>query len=70
MEMMESGDNYRNRFLSQADLYRILPFGKTKIQQLIKSGELPCVKIGKDYLTSYAQIEKWIDENKGTEIYL
>ena len=70
MEMMESGDNYRNRFLSQTDLYRILPFGKTKIQQLIKSGELPCVKIGKDYLTSYAQIEKWIDENKGTEIYI
>lgn len=31
---------------------------------------LPCVKIGKDYLTSYAQIEKWIDENKGTEIYI
>ena len=28
-----------NKVLSQKDLYDILPFGKTKIKQLIKSGE-------------------------------
>ena len=39
-----------NKILSQKDLYEILPFGKTKILQLISSGELPMVKIGKDYI--------------------
>ena len=41
-----------NKILSQKDLYEILPFGKTKILQLISSGELPMVKIGKDYITT------------------
>ena len=42
-----------NKILNQSDLYSILPFGKTKIQQLIKSGELPLLKIGKDYITTF-----------------
>ena len=48
------------KILKQDDLYNILPFGKTKISQLIKSGELPLVKIGKDYITTYKILEEWI----------
>ncbi len=58
-----------SKILSQSDLYEILPFGKTKIQQLIKSGELPLVKVGKDYITTYNILEKWIEEHIGQEIY-
>lgn len=58
-----------NKILSQSDLYNILPFGKTKIQQLIKSGELPLVKIGKDYITTYSILEEWIKNHIGEEIY-
>lgn len=57
------------RILSQSDLYDILPFGKTKIQQLIKSGELPLVKIGKDYITTYELLSDWIKDHIGEEIY-
>ena len=57
------------KILSQADLYTILPFGKTKIQQLIKSGQLPLMKIGKDYITTFNLLEKWIGEHLGEEIY-
>lgn len=57
------------KILSQADLYDILPFGKTKIQQLIKSGQLPLMKIGKDYITTFNLLEKWISEHLGEEIY-
>ena len=42
-----------NKILSQQDLYDVLPFGKTKVLQLIKSGELPLVKVGKDYITTF-----------------
>ena len=44
-------------------------FKKTKILQLLRSGELPVVKVGKDYITTYELIEKWIKENVGGEIF-
>lgn len=62
--------NYlEQKVLSQTDLYDILPFGKTKVQQLIKSGQLPLMKIGKDYITTFNILEKWISEHLGEEIY-
>lgn len=61
--------NYEGRILKQTDLYEILPFQKTKIQQLIKSGELPLVKVGKDYITTFKLIEEWISNHIGEEIY-
>ena len=45
--------NMENKILSQQDLYDVLPFGKTKTLQLIKSGEFPLVKVGKDYITTF-----------------
>lgn len=61
--------NIKEKVLSQSDLYEILPFGKTKINQLIKSNELPLVKIGKDYITTFSIIEDWIKNHIGEEIY-
>lgn len=58
-----------NNILSQSDLYEILPFGKTKVQQLIKSGELPLLKVGKDYITTFNILEEWIRNHVGEEIY-
>ena len=62
-------NNCNNKILSQKDLYDILPFGKTKIQQLISSNQLPLLKIGKDYITTYNILEDWIREHIGEEIY-
>ena len=59
----------KEKILSQSDLYEILPFGKTKIQQLIKSGQLPLMKIGKDYITTFNLLEEWIKNNIGEELY-
>ena len=57
-----------NKILSQQDLYDVLPFGKTKVLQLIKSGELPLVKVGKDYITTFNLLEEWIKNHIGEEI--
>lgn len=62
--------NMENKILSQQDLYDILPFGKTKTLQLIKSGELPLVKVGKDYITTFNLLEEWIKDHMGEEIYI
>lgn len=69
MEILEVQERTDNKILKQTDLYKILPFGKTKINQLIKSGELPLVKIGNDYITTYNILEEWIKEHIGEEIY-
>ena len=58
-----------NKILSQQDLYDVLPFGKTIVVQLIKSGELPLVKVGKDYITTFNLLEEWIKNHIGEEIY-
>ena len=58
-----------NKILSQQDLYDVLPFGKTKVLQLIKSCELPLVKVGKDYITTFNLLEEWIKNHIGEEIY-
>ena len=57
------------KILKQTDLYEILPFGKTKTKQLIASGELPLLKIGNDYITTFNILEEWIREHIGEEIY-
>lgn len=62
-------DNNEKKILKQTDLYQLLPFKKTKIQQLIRSGQLPVMKIGKDYLTTYDLLEEWIKNHIGEEIY-
>lgn len=59
----------RDKILSQKDLYEILPFGKTKIKQLLASGALPMTKVGNDYITTFDILEKWVEENIGSEIY-
>ena len=59
----------RDRVLCQRDLYEILPFGKTKIKQLIASGNLPLTKVGNDYITTYDLLQKWIEKHLGSEIY-
>lgn len=66
---VETNTGFTHRILSQTDLYDILPFGKTKIQQLVKSGQLPLMKIGKDYITTFNLLERWIEEHLGEEIY-
>lgn len=50
------------------DLLEIFPFGKTKLLKLCKSGVLPVVKVGKDYISNPFLIDRWFKENEGKEI--
>lgn len=59
----------RDRVLSQKDLYEILPFGKTKIKQMLTSGAIPMMRVGNDYVTTFDLLQKWISDNLGSEIH-
>ena len=52
------------------EMMQILKFGKTKMNELLKSGEFPAVKIGGQYRITKEALEKWMCENEGKEIYL
>lgn len=52
------------------EMMQILKFGKTKMNELLKSGEFPAVKIGGQYRITKTALEKWMSENEGKEIYL
>ena len=65
----ETKENINMQVYSKADLLEIFPFGRTKLQQLLTAGVLPVVKVGKAYLTSDAQIQRWLLENTGKEIF-
>ncbi len=51
-----------------SDLLNILPFGETKLRQLLRAGVLPVVKVGRQYITSSDAINRWLLENSGKEI--
>lgn len=55
--------------LKQTDLYNILPFGKTKVNELLQSGKLPVLKVGRDWITTADALSSWIEKNLGNEIY-
>lgn len=59
----------QSTILSLEDIHKLLPFKRTKIQQLLNAGVLPVVKIGRDYITTQNELEKWISDNLGKEIY-
>ena len=71
LEVQQEKNNLteQKRFLNLNDLYDVLPFGKTKILKLIAANELPVMKVGKDYITTYNILEKWVEEHIGDEIY-
>lgn len=67
--MRKTKEDTNIRVYSKADLLEIFPFGRTKLQQLLTAGVLPVVKVGKSYLTSEAQIQRWLLDNTGKEIF-
>lgn len=52
------------------EMMEILKFGKTKMNALLRSGEFPAVKIGGQYRITKEELENWMKNNKGKEIYL
>ena len=57
------------KILTQDDLLEIFPFGKSKLNQLLRSDVLPVVKVGRDYLISEKELDRWFERNKGKEIF-
>lgn len=55
--------------LTQDDLLKIFPFGKSKLGMLLRSGAIPVVKVGRTYLINEKELDLWFERNKGREIF-
>lgn len=68
---MEKADKQENReILGMKDLYKMLPFGKTKIKQMAFSGSFPfLIKIGRHYVFFEEDLYNWLKKNRGNQIH-
>ena len=64
------GENRGMEIYTTKEMMKILKFGKTKMNALLRSGEFPAVKIGGQYRITKDALEKWMTENCGKEIYI
>lgn len=55
--------------LSQNDLLELFPFGRSKLNVLLRAGVLPVTKVGRDYITIRAELDRWFAANRGREIF-
>lgn len=65
----EGGSGLEYQVLTKDDLLKILPFGKTKLDQLLQAGILPVIKIGRDYITNHHELDEWFKANRGKELF-
>lgn len=54
---------------TQDDLMQLFPFGKTKLNELLKAGVLPVVKVGRQYITNEKEMDAWFHEYRGLEVH-
>ena len=70
MVAWEAQRNNNLEIYTTKEMMNILKFGKTKMNELLRSGEFPAVKIGGQYRITKEALEQWMKQNEGKEIYL
>jgi excisionase family DNA binding protein len=59
------GENAVEReWLSVADVQRVLGIGSTKAYELVQSGELPAIRIGRTLRIHRREIAEWAERNR------
>ena len=69
MEVREM-TKFEDEILLTKDLMSYLKIGKDRAYALMHLKSFPSIKIGKTYIVTAEELEKWLDNNKGKEINL
>ena len=54
-------------WLTLREMQEMLSIGRTKAWQLVASGEVPAVKIGRSVRVSRRELERWLEEQRYLE---
>ena len=49
------------KVLNQKDLIEILPFGISKVREMLQNGIIASTKIWRDYIITEEKLVKWMD---------
>ena len=60
---MEKKDE-RSDLVTVDELIRWLRLGRTRVNEILRSGELPSFKLGRRRLVRVADVERWLDEHR------
>jgi excisionase family DNA binding protein len=55
-------------WLTLREMQEMLPIGRTKAWQLVASGEVPAVKIGRSVRVSRKELEGWLEEQRYLDV--
>lgn len=57
----------KQEWISVAQMQKLLGIGRTKAYELIASGEIPAVKIGRVLRVNRCQLETWLERQRYLE---
>ena len=56
--------NTHNQWLSLKDVERLLGIGRTKAYELVATGELPAVRIGRCIRVNRRELDEWLEAQR------
>jgi excisionase family DNA binding protein len=64
--LQTSETNMTRDWLTVQEMQRLLGIGSTKGYELIASGQIPCVRIGRSIRINRRRLEEWLDQQTST----
>lgn len=63
-------EKVQRRFYNLVDIQKIFGMGRNKALNLVREKDFPAIKIGHTYYVDMVNLENWIKEHYGTEVYI
>ncbi len=60
-------ENIQREYLTVAELQEVLGIGSTKAYQLLQSGEIPAVRVGRALRVCRRDLDEWAQQNQYVE---
>jgi prophage regulatory protein len=58
------GSQVRPQWISLAEVQRVLGLGRTKTYELVATGEIPAVKIGRVLRVNREELDRWLETKR------
>jgi putative molybdopterin biosynthesis protein len=62
--MSNTSPGFTTKTLTCKELSKMLRIGKTKLYELLRSGELPSFRVGRLYRVTLADVERYIEHSR------
>ena len=60
-------DEQRHEYLKVPEVAEVLRIARSRAYELVGSGEIPSIRIGRSVRVSRKELERWLEEQRQTE---